>query len=600
VITGLNTSINAFDLTLNYDTRVLSAVLIDQSGLMYGGNNGCPGGNPSCTLSLAFTINQLIGEVHVSQALIGVTSGPGGTCNNTTNPSCTSVNQELFRIRFDIIGAGTGFINFSSDPLKNAIQNPASVKHTTLNSGLSTNKLFALIDAVNSFRNGYNASWTFSPNPELPSSSLTFTATSASCGNCTLPFSYFWDFSSLDAVSYVPKVDATGQTITITPPSPVVNRVTLTVRDAASHSVNATRRLPLNAIVTGPTTVAQGVTSTAFTGKWLGGVVTGSSGYSGQWRFCPGTVVTHPVCSRGPILISQNPGAINQTSRVSSVTWNFAGLYNDFMSISDTAVGQISPTPNTVIAPIPVNVTGNTPAYIVTVNPSVLYVGAGQSVNFSITVAYDPSYPTASQSAQFKYLVFGGDGRPPDSFTGTNSVSHLYTYSRTGSYVAKVVVQEISNNAPSMIQEIGYSPPLMLVASFVFTPPVVWLNRGGVSLPSSPVVGDTISFNATVLGGDAPYAYSWNFGDGTTGSGSSISHKYSLAGDYKVSLTVTDSKSKISSVVHIVSIASSQAAELPVTYIAGAGIAAAVVAAGLLLFLRRRKTVGPTVGGPTV
>jgi chitodextrinase len=457
-----------------------------------------------------------------------------------------------------------------------------------------------LIDAVNSFWNGYNASWTFSPNPELPGSLLTFTATAAACGNCTLPFSYFWDFSSLDSSTYVAKVDATGQTVTITPPSPVVNRVTLTVRDAASHSVNATRRLPLNAIVTGPTTVAQGVTSTAFTGKWLGGVVTGSSGYSGQWRFCPGSVISHPVCSRGPITISQNPGSINQTSKVSSVTWNFAGLYNDFMSISDTAVGQISPTPNTVIAPIPVNVTGNTPAYIVTVSPSVLYIGAGQSVNFSITVAYDPSYPTGSQSTQFKYLVFGGDGRAPDSFTGTNSVSHLYAYSKTGSYVAKVVVQETSNNAPSMIQEIGYSPPLALVASFVFTPPVVWLNRGGVSLPSAPVVGDTISFNATVLGGDAPYAYSWNFGDGTTGSGSSISHKYSLAGDYKVSLTVTDSKSKIFSVVHSVSIASSQAAELPFTYIAGAGIAAAVVAAGLLLFVRRRKTVGPTVGGPTV
>src|SRR5213080_1517305 len=62
--------------------------------------------------------------------------------------------------------------------------------------------------------------------------------------------------------------------------------------------------------------------------------------------------------------------------------------------------------------------------------------------------------------------------------------------------------------------------------------------------PTSPVLGTTVAFTATAVGGTVPYSYSWSFGDGSTGSGMVTSHSYSSAGQYSVTVTVTDSTGK--------------------------------------------------------
>ncbi len=58
--------------------------------------------------------------------------------------------------------------------------------------------------------------------------------------------------------------------------------------------------------------------------------------------------------------------------------------------------------------------------------------------------------------------------------------------------------------------------------------------------PSSPDENEWIFFSADVSGGEAPYSYDWNFGDGTRSHLSSDTHRYATAGFYTVSLTVTD------------------------------------------------------------
>jgi len=62
--------------------------------------------------------------------------------------------------------------------------------------------------------------------------------------------------------------------------------------------------------------------------------------------------------------------------------------------------------------------------------------------------------------------------------------------------------------------------------------------------PLYPMTGQTAAFIASAVGGVAPYSYSWNFGDGSTGSGRSVAHVYSQGSfSMKVLLTVTDSAS---------------------------------------------------------
>ena len=75
-------------------------------------------------------------------------------------------------------------------------------------------------------------------------------------------------------------------------------------------------------------------------------------------------------------------------------------------------------------------------------------------------------------------------------------------------------------------------PPATLTASFTYS-------------PSSPETGQQVTFTATVSGGTQPYSHTWDFGDGSTGTGSTTTHVYGAPGSFTVTLSVTDSGSPL-------------------------------------------------------
>jgi PKD repeat protein len=82
--------------------------------------------------------------------------------------------------------------------------------------------------------------------------------------------------------------------------------------------------------------------------------------------------------------------------------------------------------------------------------------------------------------------------------------------------------------ALAMSEIYGITTPLPLATSFTV-------------LPSTPVVNVPVTFTTVTTGGVPPYAISWNFGDGTTGAGASLTHTFTGIQSYMVTNTATDS-----------------------------------------------------------
>ena len=63
-----------------------------------------------------------------------------------------------------------------------------------------------------------------------------------------------------------------------------------------------------------------------------------------------------------------------------------------------------------------------------------------------------------------------------------------------------------------------------------------------IGLIAGPAVGETVTFDASTSSdpdGNIEL-YSWDFGDGDTGTGVTATHVYTVKGTYVVTLTITD------------------------------------------------------------
>lgn len=79
------------------------------------------------------------------------------------------------------------------------------------------------------------------------------------------------------------------------------------------------------------------------------------------------------------------------------------------------------------------------------------------------------------------------------------------------------------------------------------------------AVPSTGQAPLSVFFTATASGGHSPYAFSWDFGDGETGTGPATRHVYTMPGSYTAKVTVTDAEQQTAS--H----------QVTITVLAGAG-----------------------------
>jgi len=143
-----------------------------------------------------------------------------------------------------------------------------------------------------------------------------------------------------------------------------------------------------------------------------------------------------------------------------------------------------------------------------------------QWITFDATSSYDPDGTIVSYFWDF------GDG------TTARGSRVTKRYSAAGTFTVTLTVTDNQGAKNSTSQTITVTAPNQPpVASFTFS-------------PANPNPGDTVTFDAS-----ASYdpdgtivSYSWNFGDGKTASGVTVTHVYSAAGRYTVTLTVTDNQ----------------------------------------------------------
>jgi PKD repeat protein len=170
-----------------------------------------------------------------------------------------------------------------------------------------------------------------------------------------------------------------------------------------------------------------------------------------------------------------------------------------------------------------------TASFSLSPNPAV----TGQEVSFDGTASSDLDGTISNYSWNF------GDGS-----TGSGSApSHAYQDANT--YTVTLTVTD-NKGAPATTTHtvtVNGSTNQQPTASFSLS-------------PNPALTGQQVSFDATTSSDPdgTISSYSWDFGDGTTGSGATASHAYSAVSTYTVTLSVTDNRGGTDTTTHTVTV----------------------------------------------
>ena len=192
-------------------------------------------------------------------------------------------------------------------------------------------------------------------------------------------------------------------------------------------------------------------------------------------------------------------------------TYTVAGNYTAQLIVTDDSTAS-----DTFTVAIAVN--------NINVAPTASFIATPTAGAPPLLVSFDASASTDSDGTIISYSWDFGDG------TQATGVTATHTYAAAGNYTAQLIVTDDSTASDTFTVAIAVNAlNVAPVASFIATP----------TTGAPPLL---VSFDAsasTDVDGQI-VSYSWDFGDGTQGTGVTATHTYTAAGNYTAQLIVTD------------------------------------------------------------
>lgn len=247
-----------------------------------------------------------------------------------------------------------------------------------------------------------------------------------------------------------------------------------------------------------------------------------------SWDFTSFEIVDEPPATYGTLVINSTPsgGLVYIDGEYAGYTPRTLYVTQDFHQISVTkpgylgwqaatlVIGGITRTINVTLVPLSPSNTAPTADY--SYSPTNPPVGAW--------VQFDASGSSDSDGTLTSYAWNFGDG------STDSGVGIWHRFNAPGTYIVTLTVTDDDGASDTMTQAVqvgnaNQSPAAALSAT-----------------PTNPLVNAWVQLDATAsTDADGTIAsYSWNFGDGSTGTGNVVWHRFTASGTYIVSLTVTD------------------------------------------------------------
>ncbi|MEW7290074.1 PKD domain-containing protein [Aquimarina sp. 2304DJ70-9] len=193
-------------------------------------------------------------------------------------------------------------------------------------------------------------------------------------------------------------------------------------------------------------------------------------------------------------------------------TYQRAGTYEAVLTVNDG-------NGNTDTSSVTITVSNPTP--VLEAN----FIATPIAGNTPLLVSFDASSSIYPANAVITYNWDFGDG------TTSNEENPSHTYTQAGSYAATLTISDGSIADISEIVTITVTEPSAPVA----TANIV----ADVTIATAPAIVNFDGSGSTISDGST-LTYTWDFGDTTMSSGSVVSHEYTVAGEYIVSLTVSN------------------------------------------------------------